>query len=158
MSRLTVHLLAIALLATAFGTIADPARAQRPEIHQSGRETHGTDLAIGGFDTVAFHTEGKALPGTPTYRVAWRGAEWRFATAANRDLFVQNPARYAPQFGGYCAFAVAYGSTAPGDPRHFTIANGKLYLNLNQPVQTTWVRDQENLIRRGEANWPKALD
>ncbi|MEZ5856838.1 MAG: YHS domain-containing (seleno)protein [Hyphomicrobiaceae bacterium] len=85
------------------------------------------------------------------------GGEWPVASAENRDLFVKAPEKYAPQFGGYCAFAVAYGSTAAGDPRVFTLANGKLYLNLNQSVQSTWARDRDNLIKRAETNWPTVL-
>lgn len=145
---------AVMLVVAASGS---PASAQRAEIFQSGREQFGAHLAVGGYDTVAYHTQRQALPGNPAFRVSWKGAEWRFATAEHRDLFAKEPEKYAPQFGGYCAFAVAYGSTAAGNPKLFTLAHGKLYLNLNESVQATWQRDQDNLIRRGEANWPKVL-
>lgn len=136
---------------------ASGALAQRAEIYQSGREQFGAQLAVGGYDTVAYHVQRQAIVGNPAFRVSWKGAEWRFATAEHRDQFVKEPEKYAPQFGGYCAFAVAYGSTAAGDPKLFTLAGGKLYLNLNDSVQATWQRDQANLIKRAEANWPKVL-
>lgn len=137
--------------------LAGQAGIGRSEISQSGQEAFGVDLALGGFDTVAYHTLNRAVPGAPAFRVSWKGAEWRFATAATRDLFVRAPERYAPQFGGYCAFAVAYGSAAEGDPRVFAIVEGKLYLNINESVQSTWQRDRQALIKRGNANWPGVL-
>jgi YHS domain-containing protein len=146
-------LLALAVMAGA----SDLAQAQKAEIFQSGQAQFGANLAVGGYDSVAYHTQRLPVPGNPAFRVSWKGAEWRFASAENRDAFVKEPEKYAPQFGGYCAFAVAYGSTAAGDPRVFTLVNGKLYLNLNESVQSSWVRDQANLIRRGEQNWPRVL-
>ncbi len=136
---------------------ANLALAQRAEVFQSGRERFGANLAVGGYDTVAYHTQKQAIVGNPAFRVSWKGAEWRFATAEARDQFVTEPEKYAPQFGGYCAFAVAYGSTAAGDPKLFTLVDGKVYLNLNESVQSTWQRDQANLIKRAEQNWPKVI-
>lgn len=136
---------------------ASPAVAQKPEVFQSGREQLGADLALGGYDTVAYHTQHKALSGQASYRVSWRGAEWRFASAGNRDLFVKTPQLYAPQFGGYCAYAMAYGAAAPGDPKLFSIVDGKLYLNLNETVHASWEKDKAALIPRAQSNWPKAL-
>ncbi|MDX2158772.1 MAG: YHS domain-containing (seleno)protein [Hyphomicrobiaceae bacterium] len=145
----------VCLLAVLGG--ATEAVAQKPEIYQSGQERFGASLAVGGFDTVAYHTQGLPVPGNAAFRVSWKGAEWRFSSSENRDRFVKEPDKYAPQFGGYCAFAVAYGSTAAGDPRVFSIAKGKLYLNLNESVQSSWARDQDNLIQRAERNWPKVV-
>ncbi len=133
------------------------ALAQKTEVFQSGREQFGANLAVGGYDTVAYHSQKQAIVGNPAFRVSWKGAEWRFATAEARDQFVKDPDKYAPQFGGYCAFAVAYGSTAAGDPKLFTVVDGKVYLNLNESVQSTWQRDQANLIKRAEQNWPKVI-
>lgn len=147
------------LLAIAFSVGgAQVAVAQKtPEIFQSGKGQHGADLAVGGFDSVAYHTEKKPVLGTPEFRVSWKGAEWRFASKANLDLFVASPEKYAPQFGGYCAFAVANGSTAPGDPKLWNVVNGKLYLNVSPGIQSTWVKDQATLIPRGEQNWPRII-
>jgi YHS domain-containing protein len=147
-------LLALAALIALSGE----ALAQKAEIFQSGQQEFGVNLAVGGYDTVSYHTQKVPVPGNPAFRVSWKGAEWRFSTAENRDFFVKNPDKYAPQFGGYCAYAVAYGSTAAGHPRVFTLENGKLYLNLNQSVQSSWARDKSNLIKRAEQNWPKVIN
>lgn len=147
----------IAVVAGCVGIWPLAALARKPEIYQSGEATQGVALAVGGYDTVAYHTSRFPIPGNPAFRVRWKGAEWRFATPENRDAFVKSPTTYAPQFGGYCAYAVAYGSTAPGNPRLFTVVNGKLYLNLNESVQSSWVRDQANLIKRAEQAWPGLL-
>ena len=145
----TVAVFAVALV---------PAQAQRAEVFQSRRADYaGGALAAGGYDTVAYHTQRTAVPGTPEFRVSWNGAEWQFSTAANRDLFVAAPERYAPQYGGYCAFAVASGSTSPGDPRLFDLVNGRLFLNLSASTQASWRRDQAGMIQRGDQNWPRLI-
>ena len=87
----------------------------------------------------------------------WKGAEWRFASAANRDLFSAEPEKYAPQFGGYCAFAVSLGYLAKGDPEAWTVHDGKLYLNYNKSVRKRWAKDIDGNIEKGDANWPAAL-
>ncbi len=145
------------LVLTVMSAATSQAHAQRPEVFQSGKSQIGSDLAVGGFDAVAYHTQRAPTPGKPEFRISWQGAEWRFASQANRDLFAAEPEKYAPQFGGYCAFAVGHGSTSPGDPKVWSIVNGKLYLNLNSSVQSSWNRDQANLIQRGERNWPNVL-
>ena len=146
----------LVLLALALATPA--AFAQRPEIFQSRRPDYsGGTLAVGGYDTVAYQTQRAAVPGKPEFRVSWKGAEWQFATAANRDLFVNQPETYAPQFGGHCAFAVAGGSTAAGDPKVFDVVNGRLYLNLSTGTQSSWRRDQAGMIQRGDQNWPRLI-
>lgn len=115
-------------------------------------------LAAEGFDVVAFFTEGRAVEGSKELATTWNGAVWRFATAGHRDLFVADPAKYAPQFGGYCAWAVSQGYTANGDPRFWRIVGGKLYLNYNAEVQRKWEADIPGLIARADANWPKLLE
>ncbi|MGE0699807.1 MAG: YHS domain-containing (seleno)protein [Hyphomicrobiaceae bacterium] len=137
--------------------IAPAAHAQRPEVFQAGQQQFGANLAVSGFDPVAYHTQNQAVPGRPEFRVSWKGAEWRFATQANRDAFVAAPDRYAPQFGGYCAFAVASNAIASADPRSFAVVNGKLYLNQSPSIHASWLRDQAGFIRRAEANWPRVL-
>ena len=132
--------------------------AQQPEIYQSKRADYPANaLAVGGFDTVAYHTRKQAVPGNPQFRVSWKGAEWHFASQANLDLFLKEPARYAPQYGGYCAFAVAGGSTAPGDPKVWDVVGGKLYLNLSTGTQSSWRRNPADFIKRGDTNWPKVI-
>lgn len=136
---------------------AGPALAQRPEIFQAGRAEFGSDLAAGGFDVVAYQTQSQAVPGAGQFRVRWKEAEWRFASLQNRDLFVANPDRYAPQFGGWCAFAVAAGAKATSDPRLFDVVNGRLFLNQSPGTQDSWRRDQAAMIQRGDQNWPRVI-
>ena len=150
-------LVLLALLGTApVGT--EPAFAQQAEFFQSRRPDYAANaLAVGGFDAVAYQTQKQAVPGNPQFRVSWKGAEWQFASKENLDLFVAGPERYAPQYGGYCAFAVAAGSTAPGDPKVWDVVDGKLYLNLSTGTQSSWRRDTAGQIRRGDANWPRVI-
>ena len=136
-------------------TMATGAMAQRSEIFQSGRGEFGSDLAVGGFDAVAYQTQGLPVPGNPQFRVSWKGAEWRFSTIQNRDLFVREPDKYAPQYGGWCAFAVAQGVRSPGDPRFWDVVNGRLYINQSAGTQASWRRDQASMIPRGDQNWPR---
>lgn len=112
-------------------------------------------LAVDGYDTVAYFTEGKAVPGNKEFTYAWQGANWRFASAANRDLFAAAPEKYAPQYGGYCAWAVSQGYTADADPLAWKIVDGKLYLNYDKKVQAQWEQDIPGLIEKANGNWPK---
>lgn len=115
-------------------------------------------VAIGGYDAVAYHTDKQATPGNPAITVEHGGATYRFATEANKALFIANPARYSPQYGGYCAWAVASGYTAKGDPEAWTVVGDKLYLNYNKSVQKSWEQDIPGNVRKGDANWPIVLD
>lgn len=114
--------------------------------------------AIDGTDPVAYFTEGRPVEGSSRYTYKWKGATWRFASAANRDRFAADPAKYAPQFGGYCAWAVSRGYTASTDPDAWKIVDGKLYLNYSKSVQRQWEQDIAGNIKAGNANWPKVLD
>ena len=87
----------------------------------------------------------------------YQGATWRFATAENLAAFKAAPARYAPQFGGYCAWAVSQHYLAPGDPKFWKIVDGKLYLNANARAKELWEADQADAIKRAHANWPAVL-
>ena len=116
-----------------------------------------TWVAIKGYDPVAYFTVGQPTEGSRDFRHEWNGAEWRFATAANRDLFKADPVKYAPQYGGYCAWAVSRGYTAGIDPEAWKIVNHRLYLNYSLKVQTQWSVDISGNIARAEENWPKLL-
>lgn len=111
------------------------------------------DGAIRGYDPVAYHVENRPVKGRAEFSHHWNGARWRFASAANRDLFAADPARYAPQYGGYCAFGTSRGYKVSTDPAAFAIVDGKLYLNYNKPVQTTWNRDRPGYIATADRNW-----
>ncbi len=117
--------------------------------------TDQTGLALHGYDAVAYITDRRAVQGSPAFEYAWSGATWRFATAANRDRFAENPAAFAPQFGGYCAWAVSRNYTADVDPEAFEVVSGKLYLNYSKLVQLRWKMDRAGNIAKGEQNWPK---
>jgi hypothetical protein len=111
-------------------------------------------LAIDGYDPVAYFTESRALPGLPQLTHQHGGATYRFATEAHRDAFAADPARYLPQYGGFCAWAVSRGDTAPIDPEAWRIVDGRLYLNYSRSVQRMWEADVPANIRKGDANWP----
>lgn len=115
-------------------------------------------LAIKGYDPVAFHTDGKPVKGSKTYEVEWKEAKWRFASAEHRDMFRANPEKFAPVYGGYCAWAVSQGTTAGVDPaKAWTLVDGKLYLNYNVKIQKEWEQDIPGHIRKADANWPGVL-
>lgn len=114
-------------------------------------------VAVGGYDPVAYFTQGKPVQGRAELSFEHEGAQWRFASEMNREAFRADPAKYAPQYGGYCAWAVANGYTAKGDPNAWTIAEGKLFLNYNRSVQKGWEKDIPGNVRKGDANWPAVL-
>lgn len=136
--------LAAGLLATGF---LAPARALDPFFNTDG-------LAIQGYDPVAYFTEGRPVRGKDTFTYSFAGATWRFASAENRDAFAAAPERYAPQYGGYCAWAVSQGYTASTDPDAWRIEDGKLYLNYSRSVQRRWEQDVPGNIAKADANWP----
>ncbi len=112
-------------------------------------------VAIEGTDPVAYFTEGRPVAGSKEHVFEWRGATWRFASAAHRDLFAADPEKYAPRYGGYCAWAVSQGYTAGIDPEAWTIHEGKLYLNYDLKVQARWSADIPGNIAKADANWPE---
>ncbi len=114
----------------------------------------GKGLALKGYDAVAYHTDGRPLEGSAQFTHSWMNATWRFASAEHRDAFAAEPTRYAPQFGGYCAWAVSKGYTANVDPQAWKIVDGKLYLNYSKGVREKWEKEQDARIRAGEKNWP----
>lgn len=147
------------LLSHALGLLALAALA--PSVAQAKDDPIYTGLfskvAVSGYDPVAYFTEGKPVKGDAKFEITHEGAKWRFASAANRDRFVADPKRYAPQYGGYCAWAVSQGSTASADPMQWKIVNDKLYLNYNADVQKKWETDIPGLIRQADRNWPAVL-
>ncbi len=113
--------------------------------------------AIRGYDPVAYFTQRAPVRGSKDFRHDWRGATWYFASGANRDKFAADPERFAPQYGGYCAYGVALGSAPPIDPDAWSIVDGKLYLNFNLPTRAVWEKDIPGYIRKADANWPAVL-
>jgi hypothetical protein len=116
-----------------------------------------SNVAVGGHDPVAYFAEGKPVKGDKTFSLDHAGAQWRFASAQNRVRFAAAPERYAPQYGGYCAWAVSQGYTASGDPQFWKVVNDKLYLNYDADVQKKWEKDIPGFIVKANQNWPTVL-
>jgi len=114
-------------------------------------------IAIHGYDPVAYFTDGKPIEGSSAFTFEWQGATWRFATAEHQKAFAADPAKYAPQYGGYCAYAVAKNTTADIEPDAFTLLDGKLYLNYDQDIQATWRKDEKGYIQKADGFWPQMI-
>lgn len=127
------------------------------EIYQSGKAEFGADLGAGGYDVVAYQTDAAAKPGTKEFAHVWSGATWHFSTAANLEKFKAAPETFTPQFGGYCAYGVSQGAAVHGDPKQWSVVDGKLYLNINAGVKATWSKDTKGYIASAEKQWPKVL-
>lgn len=111
--------------------------------------------AIAGYDPVAYFTEGRAVKGTLGYALRWRAANWYFANQSNLDAFEMNPDAFAPQYGGFCAYAMTMAKLVPTDPEAFTLHQGRLYLTENLVVRDLWRRDITGYIVLADGNWPK---
>lgn len=122
-----------------------------------GASAYFTDdgAAIRGYDPVAYFEAGEPVEGTPEHSLQWGGVTWHFASAANRAAFAAEPQRYAPQYGGYCAYAVAKGDLVSVDPHAWSIVDGKLYLNYSTSVQRRWQQDIPGYIAQADAEWPE---
>ena len=143
-----------ALLAAALALSPLTAQAKSPEIYTGLLSS----IAVGGYDPVAYFTDGKPVAGKSSITHQWKGARWRFSSEKNRELFSAEPAKYAPQFGGYCAWAVSQGYTAKGDPNYWKVVDGRLYLNYDASVQRNWEKDIPGHIANGNTNWPQVLE
>lgn len=111
--------------------------------------------ALRGYDPVAYFNDNKAVKGSAEHKAEFKGSTFHFASNGNRDAFVADPARYAPQYGGFCAFGTAGGYKAAIDPAAFTVVDGKLYLNYNRAVQRQWSADIPGFIAKADRNWPE---
>ena len=115
--------------------------------------------AVGGYDVVSyFRGNGSPVKGTKLHSAQYDSATYYFASADNADAFKENPAAFAPQYGGHCAWAMSRGSLAPGDPTLYKVVDGKLYLNFNKQVQKTWLGDIPGFISKADAAWPTIPD
>lgn len=136
-------------MAALFPAVSSQAKARVDAVNQDHR-----NIALHGYDPVAYFTDGRPVKGSAQFTARWMGALWLFATAGHRDLFQKEPEKYAPQYGAYCAWAVSKGYTANGDPEAWRIVNGKLYLNYSRSVQKQWEQDAAQRIMEGDRNWP----
>lgn len=121
--------------------------------------TGDTDgVAVSGYDVVAYFTEGEPVAGLAEYSYRWQDVEWRFASAEHRALFQEDPEKYAPAYGGHCAFGVASGRELASSPQHWVIHEGRLFLNLNENVHGDWMENLEENIATADSNWPEQVD
>jgi len=139
-----------------FGTAAS---AAEPPINTLKDSLFGgrTDTAINGYDTVAYFTLGKPVKGQDALATEWMGAKWKFSTQAHLDLFKANPEKYAPQYGGYCAYGVVQNYLVKVQPDQFTVRDGKLYLNYDADVQAKWLKDPAGYIKAADAKFQALL-
>ena len=114
-------------------------------------------IAIKGYDPVAYFTKGEPVKGSSEFQHNWNSAIWNFSSVDHRDMFKAEPEKYAPQYGGYCAYAVSQGETANIDPKSWKIVDGKLYLNLNKRIHRKWEKDIPGYIKKADKNWPGVL-
>ena len=112
-----------------------------------------TDTAINGYDSVAYFTQNAPVKGLDAHTFEYKGAKWKFSSAANLELFKANPEKYAPQYGGYCAYGVANDSLVKVDPSQFTVLDGKLYLNYDASIQKDWLKDRAGFIKKADAKF-----
>jgi YHS domain-containing protein len=140
-----------ALIAVA--AMLSPAWAAEPEIYTGLVDGVGA----GGYDVVSYFS-GTPVEGKAEFASEWKGAKWYFSSAENMKMFSEAPEKFAPQYGGYCAYAVAKGSTASADPQAWTVHDGKLYLNYSKSIRSTWEKDIPGHVMKADANWPKVLE
>ncbi|WP_425409225.1 YHS domain-containing (seleno)protein [Hyphococcus sp.] len=116
-----------------------------------------SNTAVDGYDAVSYFENSAPAKGSKDFSYQYNGAEWRFATAENLEAFKSDPDKYAPQYGGYCAWAVSQGYTARGNPENWTIVDDRLYLNYNDEIQKRWEKDIPGFVALAEENWPSVL-
>ena len=121
-----------------------------------GYEPNG--IAIRGYDTVAYFTQGKPVKGDEQFSTQWEGATWRFSSQDNLDLFTADPEKYAPQYGGYCAYGVAQGSLVKIEPDLWSIVDDKLYLNYNKSFNNKWKKDIPGFIATADEKFEPLLE
>lgn len=142
-------------IGAALGAVA---MATLPAAHAGDVVYQSSGAAINGYDPVAYFTMKKPVEGDAAHSTDWNGATWRFSSAENLATFSADPEKYAPKYGGYCAFAVSRGYTASTDPAAWSIVDGSLYLNYSKGVRSRWNSEQAANIEAGDNNWPGIRD
>ncbi|MCU7844466.1 MAG: YHS domain-containing protein [Candidatus Thiodiazotropha sp. (ex Monitilora ramsayi)] len=120
--------------------------------------TDANDVILAGYDTVAYHTEGKAVPGSEKFTAVYNDAIYQFSSAGNRDLFKGNPEKYAPAYGGYCAYGATLGKKFQVDGKAFEVVDGQLYVNKNQQVYEIWRKDIPDNLSKANEQWPNIVN
>ncbi len=145
------QLLGLAFSALTLGVTIVPLGAEEPVYFAPG------GVALSGYDVVAYLTEGRAVAGSSEHALMWRGATWYFASAESMAEFEMNPQAYAPQFGGYCAYAVAEGQTGTSTPEAFFVYQGKLYIKQDEKMLKSLQARLPEIVAEAQTNWPAAL-
>ena len=154
--RSALTLVSLALFASA--TVTTSAQAAPPvNVIKPGIFGGTGDTAILGYDTVAYFTDGKPVKGQDKLVAEYMGAKWLFASQAHLDAFKAEPAKYAPQYGGYCAYGVSQDNLVSIEPDKFKVLDGKLYLNYNAEVQAKWLQDPQGFIRTADTRFQALL-
>ncbi|WP_310492110.1 YHS domain-containing (seleno)protein [Dechloromonas sp.] len=148
---------ALVLGAALIGVVPTPAMAY-DEASTSSINVNKQNVAISGYDPVAYFTDSQATKGDKKYSASHSGATYYFASAKNRDTFKANPGKYEPQYGGFCAMGVALGKKLDVEPDVWKIVDGKLYLNVNRDVAVKMNEDLTGNLVKAEANWPAIKD
>jgi len=112
-------------------------------------------LAIGGYDPVAYFTEQRAVRGNPKFTYQWQDVTWQFDSNSNKMLFISDPIKYSPQYGGYCAYAIAKDAIVPGDPKVWTVTDNKLYFNYSPKIEQRWLLHIQGYTARANKKWPQ---
>jgi YHS domain-containing protein len=152
-ARRTLILLAAAALLVAGAALAAPPVNTLKTGLFGGR----SDTAINGYDSVAYFTDGKPVKGNDAHVFEWMGAKWKFTSQAHLDLFKAMPEKYAPQYGGYCAYGITQDNLVSVEPDKFRVIDGKLYLNYDAEVQAKWLKDPAGYIRQADAKFAELL-
>ena len=139
-------------LAVIVFAVMEHVHAQKAEVYSPGGK------AIKGYDPVAFFTDSKPVMGADSLSYSWNGTTWLFSKRQNLQRFKANPEKYAPQYGGYCAYGTSQGHKAPTEIDTWTIVDDKLYFNYNQKVKEMWIKDERGLIQKADNQWPQIKD
>lgn len=156
MKKRTLKIIGIVLI-TLIGTVFTFAKIKRITpltwSHNTVNQPMFSDQAINGYDVVVYFTKDKAIKGDVLHSYKWSDATWYFSNEENKTLFIETPEKYAPQYGGFCAFAVSKGFTANTNPNSFKIINGRLYLYSDDDVKSEWLSNQDANLKICDNNW-----
>jgi YHS domain-containing protein len=158
LSSLNSALSPIAILLLLLSTTNAFAAEKINTLEKSGFFSYeSSGVAIRGTDTVAYFTQGKPVSGSDEFTTQWQDATWKFSSQEHLNLFIAAPEKYAPQFGGYCAYGVVKGQLVKIEPENWTIIDEKLYLNFNNSIQNTWEKDPQKYIDAAQAEFDGLL-
>ncbi len=153
MQRNTHSFAAIFAILLVFAAWSGDAGAQSPDINPG----HFNKLAMNGYDVMTYWRGGEPKEGDRDISFRYKGATWVFVSEENRDAFAASPEKFAPQYGGYCAYAASFGKVADVDPYAWRIYKDRLYLNYSPRVRRTWANKIDQNIAKADAVWPKPL-